>query len=368
MHAYVYKSLKKADTYVYLAARDDFARLPEPLRSQLGTLTFVLDVDLAPGRKLARENPDVVRGNLVDARLPPAVPADAARSDARRLGHRCLSCRRAGASGCPRAWASRWRVLAGAGGVVALVAGGLAQPAFALAVRGARQRRKRMRLRRDALALSLLWGAGLLLAALLVAWPRACAASTRRRSRTCSSPVPRSACCSSRCGAPGRCGKAPSATADACPNTGARLSALHAGAWRGLGFAALVALALVGVLLLAWPDALTANVRWIVAAAMALAWPALHWGMQGIAAAEQLPITHAFLPPDEDTEPVPASAPTATSSPASTPPRAADASIARSRCSMPAPMRMRCRRPAIATSAACRCWRRCCPTCACCAR
>ena len=64
MHAYVYKSLKKADTYVYLAARDDFARLPEPLRSQLGALDFVLDVDLAPGRKLARENPDVVRGNL----------------------------------------------------------------------------------------------------------------------------------------------------------------------------------------------------------------------------------------------------------------------------------------------------------------
>ena len=62
-------------------------------------------------------------------------------------------------------------VVAGAGGVIALVAGGLAQPAFALAVRGTRQRRKRIRLRRDALSLSLLWGAGLLLAALLVAWP-----------------------------------------------------------------------------------------------------------------------------------------------------------------------------------------------------
>ena len=54
MHAFVYKSLKKADTYVYLAARDDFARLPGPLRSQLGALDFVLDVDLAPGRTLAR--------------------------------------------------------------------------------------------------------------------------------------------------------------------------------------------------------------------------------------------------------------------------------------------------------------------------
>ena len=64
MLAHVYKSLKKADTYVYLAARDDFARLPGPLRAQLGPLQFVLDVDLAPGRTLAQEDPEVVRGNL----------------------------------------------------------------------------------------------------------------------------------------------------------------------------------------------------------------------------------------------------------------------------------------------------------------
>lgn len=77
MLAHVYKSLKKADTYVYLAARDDFARLPEPLRTQLGALQFVLDVDLAPGRKLARENPDVVRENLAargfHLQFPPTV-------------------------------------------------------------------------------------------------------------------------------------------------------------------------------------------------------------------------------------------------------------------------------------------------------
>ena len=78
MHAFVYKSLKKADTYVYLAARDDFARLPEPLRGQLGTLQFVLGVDLAPGRRLARENPDVVRANLATRgfhlQFPPTQP------------------------------------------------------------------------------------------------------------------------------------------------------------------------------------------------------------------------------------------------------------------------------------------------------
>ena len=80
MQAYVYKSLKKADTYVYLAARDDFTRLPEPLRTQLGTLEFVLDVGLTPERKLARENASVVRDNLAlrgfHLQVPPASTLD----------------------------------------------------------------------------------------------------------------------------------------------------------------------------------------------------------------------------------------------------------------------------------------------------
>ena len=64
MLAYVYKSLKKADTYVYLAGRDDFARLPEPLRAQLGELRFVLEVALTPERRLAQQDAAVVRANL----------------------------------------------------------------------------------------------------------------------------------------------------------------------------------------------------------------------------------------------------------------------------------------------------------------
>lgn len=65
MQAFVYKSLKKADTYVYLAGRDDFGRIAAPLRSELGELRFVLEVALDPGRRLAREDADVVRANLV---------------------------------------------------------------------------------------------------------------------------------------------------------------------------------------------------------------------------------------------------------------------------------------------------------------
>ena len=74
MHAYVYKSLKKADTYVYLAARDDFTRLPDPVRQQLGRLVFVLDVDIGPERRLAREDPGVVRENLASRGFHLQIP------------------------------------------------------------------------------------------------------------------------------------------------------------------------------------------------------------------------------------------------------------------------------------------------------
>lgn len=69
MQAYVYKSQRKADTFVYLAQRDDFACLPEPLRTQMGALSFVLEVALTPDRKLARADVAVVRQNLANQRF-----------------------------------------------------------------------------------------------------------------------------------------------------------------------------------------------------------------------------------------------------------------------------------------------------------
>ena len=64
MQAFIYKSLRKPDTYVYLRKRDDFAVLPEPVRSPLGELVFVMDLALTPERKLARADAEVVRLNL----------------------------------------------------------------------------------------------------------------------------------------------------------------------------------------------------------------------------------------------------------------------------------------------------------------
>ena len=64
MHAHVYKSLRKPDTYLYLRERDAFGLVPEPVIAGLGALEFVLGVELSPGRRLARADADVVRRNL----------------------------------------------------------------------------------------------------------------------------------------------------------------------------------------------------------------------------------------------------------------------------------------------------------------
>lgn len=64
MQCFVYKSLRKADTYVFLAKRDGFDVLPAPNAETLGKLVWVMDLDLTPERKLAREDAAVVIANI----------------------------------------------------------------------------------------------------------------------------------------------------------------------------------------------------------------------------------------------------------------------------------------------------------------
>jgi len=78
MLAHVYKSLKRADTYVYLARRDDFACVPAPTLASLGRLEHVLDVELTPERRLAREDAAAVRAHLVERGFHLQVPPSAA--------------------------------------------------------------------------------------------------------------------------------------------------------------------------------------------------------------------------------------------------------------------------------------------------
>ena len=77
MQTYVYKSLRKENTYVYLRKRDDFAVMPEAVRAPLGDLVFVLEFALTEQRKLAQADPAVVRANLAahgfHLQFPPTV-------------------------------------------------------------------------------------------------------------------------------------------------------------------------------------------------------------------------------------------------------------------------------------------------------
>lgn len=65
MHAHIYRSNRKSDTYLYLATRDGFDVLPEMLRSSLGSLVHVMDLELTPQRKLALADVQQVRAQLV---------------------------------------------------------------------------------------------------------------------------------------------------------------------------------------------------------------------------------------------------------------------------------------------------------------
>src|SRR3569623_1498554 len=50
----IYKSLKKPDNYLYVEKQGDFSKVPAPLLQLLGTLEWVMDIDISPDSKLAR--------------------------------------------------------------------------------------------------------------------------------------------------------------------------------------------------------------------------------------------------------------------------------------------------------------------------
>lgn len=57
---WIYKGSRKLETYIYLGKEDDFDAIPAELLKAMGSLEFVMTVDLDPGRTLARANPKAV--------------------------------------------------------------------------------------------------------------------------------------------------------------------------------------------------------------------------------------------------------------------------------------------------------------------
>ena len=64
MPVFVYKSLRKPDTYLYLPKADAFAALPEAVAAPLQPWQFVLEFELTPGRRLPRVDAGVLQANL----------------------------------------------------------------------------------------------------------------------------------------------------------------------------------------------------------------------------------------------------------------------------------------------------------------
>ena len=76
----VYRSGKKAETYLYLADHLSFDELPAELREQFGEATFVLSLELSADRQLARVDVDNVLESLAESgyylQLPPKIPVE----------------------------------------------------------------------------------------------------------------------------------------------------------------------------------------------------------------------------------------------------------------------------------------------------
>jgi len=60
----IYKSAKKAQTYLFVNKRDDFSDVPEALMTTFGTPTLVTLVNLATKDKLAMADIEKVKENL----------------------------------------------------------------------------------------------------------------------------------------------------------------------------------------------------------------------------------------------------------------------------------------------------------------
>lgn len=61
---WVYRSPRKQEMYLYLAEEDAFDKVPAALLARFGEPVLVIELELSPERKLARENVDQVMNDL----------------------------------------------------------------------------------------------------------------------------------------------------------------------------------------------------------------------------------------------------------------------------------------------------------------
>tara|TARA_Y100000588_G_C13992514_1_gene812095 strand:+ start:185 stop:466 length:282 start_codon:yes stop_codon:yes gene_type:complete len=71
----VYKSKKKADTYLFVEKREDFSRVPDALLATFGQPHYVMMINLASRKKLGVADLEAVKQALIEhgfyLQLPP---------------------------------------------------------------------------------------------------------------------------------------------------------------------------------------------------------------------------------------------------------------------------------------------------------
>jgi len=77
LNCHVYKSIRQADTYIYLPDGADFDSLPESLRRTFGTPEKVMDLVLDKNTRLAQAEPGQVMQSIRERgyylQLPPGL-------------------------------------------------------------------------------------------------------------------------------------------------------------------------------------------------------------------------------------------------------------------------------------------------------
>jgi hypothetical protein len=64
---WVYKGSRRTETYLYVPDENNFEQVPKDLLDAMGTLEFVMEIDIDAQRKLARVDAGEVIKNVLDA-------------------------------------------------------------------------------------------------------------------------------------------------------------------------------------------------------------------------------------------------------------------------------------------------------------
>ncbi len=75
VQSFIYKSLKKDELYIYLSKKDDFSQVPEAVLKTFGKIEFIMELEITPERKLAKEDAGKVISSLMNKGFFVQMPA-----------------------------------------------------------------------------------------------------------------------------------------------------------------------------------------------------------------------------------------------------------------------------------------------------